>query len=65
MLAGMNVNIWDVTDDIKALVQSGRQVDLGPWPIPARTCRSLPLVDQSAGAGRAPGNPLPARTRTR
>jgi 3-phenylpropionate/trans-cinnamate dioxygenase ferredoxin reductase subunit len=28
VLAGMNVNIWDVTDDIKALVQSGRQVDL-------------------------------------
>ena len=25
--AGMNVNIWDVTDPVKALVQSGRPVD--------------------------------------
>ena len=58
VLAGMNVNIWDVTDDIKALVQSGRQVDLEALADPARTCRSLPLVDQSAGAGRAPGNPI-------
>ena len=28
VLAGMNVNIWDVTDDIKALIESGRSVDL-------------------------------------
>jgi NAD(P)H-nitrite reductase len=27
VLAGMNVNIWDVTDPIRALVASGRQVD--------------------------------------
>ncbi|MEX2971647.1 NAD(P)/FAD-dependent oxidoreductase [Streptomyces sp. C184] len=27
VLAGMNVNIWDVTDQIKALVASGRPVD--------------------------------------
>ena len=26
VLAGMNVNVWDVTDDIKALVLSGRQI---------------------------------------
>ena len=25
--AGMNVNVWDVTDPIKALIQSRRQVD--------------------------------------
>jgi 3-phenylpropionate/trans-cinnamate dioxygenase ferredoxin reductase component len=27
VLAGMNVNIWDVTDPIKALIRSGAQVD--------------------------------------
>jgi 3-phenylpropionate/trans-cinnamate dioxygenase ferredoxin reductase subunit len=27
VLAGMNVNVWDVTDPIKALIRSGRQVD--------------------------------------
>lgn len=27
VLAGMNVNVWDVTDDIKALIESGRSVD--------------------------------------
>ncbi|MEO8888890.1 MAG: FAD-dependent oxidoreductase [Jatrophihabitantaceae bacterium] len=27
VLAGMNVNIWDVTDDIVALIRSGRPVD--------------------------------------
>ncbi len=28
VLAGMNVNVWDVADDIAALVKSGRRVDL-------------------------------------
>ncbi|CRK49256.1 Anthranilate 1,2-dioxygenase system ferredoxin--NAD(+) reductase component [Rhodococcus sp. RD6.2] len=28
VLAGMNVNIWDVTDDVKALIASGRPVDV-------------------------------------
>jgi 3-phenylpropionate/trans-cinnamate dioxygenase ferredoxin reductase component len=27
VLAGMNVNVWDVTDPIRALVTSGRPVD--------------------------------------
>jgi 3-phenylpropionate/trans-cinnamate dioxygenase ferredoxin reductase component len=27
VLAGMNVNVWDVTDPIKALIRSGAQVD--------------------------------------
>jgi 3-phenylpropionate/trans-cinnamate dioxygenase ferredoxin reductase subunit len=27
VLAGMNVNVWDVTDPIKELIRSGRQVD--------------------------------------
>jgi 3-phenylpropionate/trans-cinnamate dioxygenase ferredoxin reductase subunit len=28
VLAGMNVNVWDVSDDIAELVRSGRAVDL-------------------------------------
>jgi 3-phenylpropionate/trans-cinnamate dioxygenase ferredoxin reductase subunit len=27
VLAGMNVNVWDVVDDVKALVASGRPID--------------------------------------
>jgi 3-phenylpropionate/trans-cinnamate dioxygenase ferredoxin reductase subunit len=27
VLAGMNVNVWDVTDAVKALVASGNAVD--------------------------------------
>ena len=26
VVAGMNVNVWDVSDDIQALIRSGRQV---------------------------------------
>jgi len=26
-VAGMNVNVWDVNDDIQALIRSGKQVD--------------------------------------
>ena len=29
VLAGMNVNIWGVTDEIQALVRGGRPVDTG------------------------------------
>lgn len=29
VVAGMNVNVWDVNDDIRALVRSGRTVDAG------------------------------------
>jgi hypothetical protein len=29
VLAGMNVNVWDVAEDIGRLVQSAEQVDLG------------------------------------
>jgi 3-phenylpropionate/trans-cinnamate dioxygenase ferredoxin reductase subunit len=27
VLAGMNVNVWDVTDPIKAIIRSGAAVD--------------------------------------
>jgi NADPH-dependent 2,4-dienoyl-CoA reductase/sulfur reductase-like enzyme len=29
VIAGMNVNVWDVQDDIQALIRSGRKVDTG------------------------------------
>jgi 3-phenylpropionate/trans-cinnamate dioxygenase ferredoxin reductase component len=40
VVAGMNVNVWDVNDDIQALIRSGKQVD------PARlTDPNVPLTD--------------------
>ena len=40
VVAGMNVNVWDVSDDIQALIRSGKQVD------PARlTDPDVPLTD--------------------
>ena len=40
VIAGMNVNVWDVNDDIQSLIRSGRQVD------PARlTNPDTPLQD--------------------
>ena len=40
VVAGMNVNVWDVNDDIQALIQSGKRVD------PARlTDPTIPLTE--------------------
>jgi NADPH-dependent 2,4-dienoyl-CoA reductase/sulfur reductase-like enzyme len=40
VVAGMNVNVWDVSDDIQALIRSGKQVD------PARlTDPAIPLTE--------------------
>ena len=40
LVAGMNINVWDVTDDIQSLIRSGRQLD------PARlTNPAIPLSD--------------------
>jgi 3-phenylpropionate/trans-cinnamate dioxygenase ferredoxin reductase subunit len=40
VIAGMNVNVWDVNDDIQSLIRSARQVD------PARlTNPGIPLQD--------------------
>ncbi len=36
VLAGMNVNVWDVTDPIRELVRSGRPVDPAALADPAR-----------------------------
>jgi 3-phenylpropionate/trans-cinnamate dioxygenase ferredoxin reductase component len=40
VLAGMNVNVWDVVDDIKAIVRSGAVIDSGPL-----SDRATPLAD--------------------
>jgi NADPH-dependent 2,4-dienoyl-CoA reductase/sulfur reductase-like enzyme len=40
VIAGMNVNVWDVNDDIQALIRAGRPID------PARlTNPDIPLTD--------------------
>ncbi|ALG07855.1 NAD(P)/FAD-dependent oxidoreductase [Kibdelosporangium phytohabitans] len=41
VLAGMNVNVWDVVDPIKALIRSGKQVDPGKL-----TDLGIPLQEQ-------------------
>ncbi|WP_371799051.1 FAD-dependent oxidoreductase [Streptomyces sp. NBC_01707] len=41
VLAGMNVNIWDVTEPIQALVRSGQQVDIGKLADPQVPIESL------------------------
>jgi 3-phenylpropionate/trans-cinnamate dioxygenase ferredoxin reductase component len=40
VLAGMNVNVWDVTDDIQALIRSRAEVDVGSLQDP-----EVPLGD--------------------
>lgn len=34
VVAGMNVNVWDVTEDIEALIRAGGGVDDRVWPVP-------------------------------
>ncbi|GHH69212.1 pyridine nucleotide-disulfide oxidoreductase [Kitasatospora indigofera] len=41
VLAGMNVNVWDVTDPIRELVRSGRPVDPAALADPARPLTEL------------------------
>jgi len=36
VLAGMNVNVWDVVDDIKALILSKQPVDVDRLTDPAQ-----------------------------
>jgi NADPH-dependent 2,4-dienoyl-CoA reductase/sulfur reductase-like enzyme len=40
VIAGMNVNVWDVNDDIQALIRSARPIDQGRLADPA-----IPLTD--------------------
>ena len=44
VLAGMNVNVWDVTADIQELVRSGATVDTARLADP-----SIPLTDVTTG----------------
>lgn len=41
VLAGMNVNVWDVQDDIQALIRSGASVDLARLTDPATPLANL------------------------
>ena len=49
VLAGMNVNVWDVTDAIRALVQSGRPVDKAALSDPGTPLDSVLSTDPSTG----------------
>ena len=42
VLAGMNVNIWDASDAIQALVRSGRTVEAGRLADPGVSLDQLP-----------------------
>ena len=44
VVAGMNVNVWDVVDDIQALIRSGATVDLDALADP-----DVPLTDLARG----------------
>ena len=56
--AAMNVNVWDVVDDLKAMITGGRPIDAAGSPIPAspspassaRTC--MPHHQRLSGLGR-------------
>jgi 3-phenylpropionate/trans-cinnamate dioxygenase ferredoxin reductase component len=49
VLAGMNVNVWDVTDAIQALVRSGRPVDKAALSYPGTPLDSLLSADPGTG----------------
>jgi 3-phenylpropionate/trans-cinnamate dioxygenase ferredoxin reductase subunit len=49
--AGMNVNIWDVTDSVKALIRSGRQVAAAALADSGTALDDLAGGDQRASAG--------------
>ncbi len=58
VLAGMNVNIWDVNDQIKALIASGRRLDTAALADPAVPLNSLaqnPPQLPSADGAATPG----------
>jgi 3-phenylpropionate/trans-cinnamate dioxygenase ferredoxin reductase subunit len=49
VLAGMNVNVWDVTDDIQALIRAGRPIDRARLADP-----DTPLAELLSGAETRP-----------
>jgi len=40
VVAGMNVNVWDVNEDVQSLIRSARRVDLGRL-----TDTDIPIAD--------------------
>jgi 3-phenylpropionate/trans-cinnamate dioxygenase ferredoxin reductase component len=58
VVAGMNVNVWDVTDHIQALIRSREPVDVGTLrdpDLPLEELASRPVVRHPARS-RAPGS---------
>jgi NADPH-dependent 2,4-dienoyl-CoA reductase/sulfur reductase-like enzyme len=51
--AAMNVNVWDVIDQIKPLITAGKQIDPGQLANPDVTYASLGLGEQAAGIKHA------------
>ena len=49
VLAGMNVNVWDVTDAVQALVRSGRPVDKAALSDPGTSLDSVISADPGTG----------------
>ncbi|WP_300014441.1 FAD-dependent oxidoreductase [Pseudonocardia sp.] len=55
VVAGMNVNVWDVTDPIRALIESGEPVDparLGDLDVPL-TDVAIPRTGQTGASSRS------------
>jgi 3-phenylpropionate/trans-cinnamate dioxygenase ferredoxin reductase subunit len=50
VLAGMNVNVWDVTEAVQALVRSGRPVDSAALSDPGTSLESVISADPNTGA---------------
>src|ERR1019366_11017 len=64
VIAGMNVNVWDVTDDIQSLIRSARQVDPSRPPAPAQPPRTpAPPRPPAPLPPLLPGPRAPARLR--
>ena len=53
VVAGMNVNVWDVTDDIQALIRAGQPVDRARLADPNVPLTDLVAAGKTAGAAVA------------
>ena len=63
VLAGMNVNVWDVTEPIQALVRAPKPVDKNALRDPGTSLESLPASDLHHG--RAPASTAPRARKKR
>lgn len=55
VLAGMNANIWDQGDDIKALIRSGASVDPDRLADPSVSLADLPASPAAKAGGPSRG----------